>query len=62
MYEEMNVERLRSSKIQKVMYSIAKLPDEARGGEFRFRTRAMVLVQKWQVVLDNLEGGKARIA
>jgi hypothetical protein len=63
-YEEMNVECLRSSRIQKVMHSIAKLPDQKapRDGEFQFRARALALVQKWQVMLDNSDAEKDRMA
>ena len=53
-YEEMSVTCLRSSKIHKVMRLIAKLPDGKipRDEEFRFRTRAKVLTEKWQRMLD----------
>jgi len=46
---------LRSSKIQKVMRLISELPDEKvpRDGQFRFRVRARMLVDKWQVMLDD---------
>jgi hypothetical protein len=58
-YEEMTVTCLRSSKIQKVMRLVAKLPDKKmlRDEEFQFRARARVLVEKWQQMLDDVEKG-----
>ena len=54
-YEEMTVTSLCSSKIQKVMGVIAKLPDGKmlRDEEFQFRAHARVLVEKWQWMLDD---------
>lgn len=43
-----------SSKIGKVMNHISRLPDDRipRDGEFKFRERALVLVDAWRKMLD----------
>ncbi|KAJ7679555.1 hypothetical protein DFH06DRAFT_1465587 [Mycena polygramma] len=53
-YQNMNIEYLRYSKIEKVMRHISLLESGKvpRDDEFKFRYRAKVLVDKWQGILD----------
>ncbi|KAF8814822.1 Tudor/PWWP/MBT [Phlegmacium glaucopus] len=53
-YESMTIEQLQHSKIGKVMRHIAALDDGKipRDDEFKFRTRAKDLVDKWHQILN----------
>ncbi|KAN0064517.1 hypothetical protein ACQY0O_002145 [Thecaphora frezii] len=55
-YNDMTVDQLRHSKINKVMKKIFQLEDIPRNDEFHFRERAEALFIKWQSVGKPSEG------
>ncbi|KAF9050609.1 hypothetical protein BJ165DRAFT_1525828 [Panaeolus papilionaceus] len=60
-YDGMSIEQLQFSKIGKVMRHIAARSesDIPRDDEFKFRTRAKALVDRWHQILNTKAGGAA---
>lgn len=55
-FTDVEVAVLRSTKIQKVLKAISKIPEIPRDGEFMIKERSKILYMKWREVLVNEQG------
>jgi hypothetical protein len=58
-YAELEVSIIRATKINKVLKAILKLSEIPKEEEFNFKGRSKDLLDKWNKILENAEGGAA---